>query len=308
MKIAFFGANSYIAKDLIRSFSDNQHIELDLFVRSPESMCVWLKQNNHPNKYNALTYDKFSKKNRYDGIINFIGVGNPAQAMGMGDLIFEITRYYDQMILEYLDEYTDTKYIFLSSGAIYGSQFIDPATISTPVSIDMNECLYNDWYGKSKLYAEIGHRHKVDLNIVDLRIFNYFSSTIDVSARYFITDILRSISTKQIFKTKNENITRDYLCAEDLYHLVQCIFSAKQINTALDCFTKAPIDKFSILENMKEKFGLSYEFDNSICAPTLNFKKNYYSLNKKASDFGYYPSKTSIACLLDEAEVLLGEY
>jgi hypothetical protein len=38
----------------------------------------------------------------------------------MGSDIFKITEKYDDMVLEYLKLHKETKYFFLSSGAVYG--------------------------------------------------------------------------------------------------------------------------------------------------------------------------------------------
>ena len=77
----------------------------------------------------------------------------------------------------------------------------------------------------------------------------------------------------------------------------------------LDCYSKAPIDKMTLLDVMKNKFGLRYSYLDSNKMSTLqNFKQHYYSLNQQASSIGYFPSKTSLDCLLQEADILLNRY
>ncbi|TAL63580.1 MAG: NAD(P)-dependent oxidoreductase [Legionella sp.] len=306
MKIAIFGATSYIAKDLIHSFSDNKEVSLDLFSRRPEAVRSWLEISLPDNKYRALSYSDFDNLVHYNAIINFVGVGNPTEAIEMGMAIFDITIQYDQKILEYLSHHPDAKYIFLSSGAVYGNDFLEPVREGTLASIDINNILPNDWYSKAKLYTEIGHRSRDKLNIVDIRIFNYFSSTMDLTASFFICDVLRSISKHEVLQTTKDNISRDYLHPGDLYQLVNCILSANKINLALDCYSRAPIDKLTLLEEMKKHFGLNYFItqSNSI-SPTLNYKRNYYSLNKIAEKIGYFPEKSSLECLYTETKKIL---
>lgn len=306
MKIAIFGASSYIAKDLIYSFSSNETVSLDLFGRQTEEISNWLKVNSLDNNYCALNYSEFSDLTSYDAIINFVGVGNPAQAIKMGAFIFDVTCQFDQIALDYLQQHPDTKYIFLSSGAVYGTNFVEPVNSGSFSCIDINTSLSNDWYSKAKLYTEIRHRSKPKFNIVDLRVFNYFSSSMNISTSYFICDVLRHIMNQEVLQTSQDNIYRDYLHLADFYQIVNCILATDKINMALDCYSKAPIDKITILEEMKEKFGLRYSFTSSNTVyPSLNYKKNYYSLNKVAESIGYFPAMTSIECLLQEAEKLI---
>ena len=193
MKIAIFGASSYIARDLIKSFSSNKRMALDLFGRFPNEIDSWLKSHSLETTYKALNYSAFDNLTFYDAIINFVGVGNPAKVLEMGASIFDVTCRYDNIVLGYLEHNPTTKYIFLSSGAAYGANFTEPAMSSTFASVDINTIVNSEWYSKAKIYAEMRHRSKHQLSIVDLRVFSYFSSTIDLTASYFISEVLRSI-------------------------------------------------------------------------------------------------------------------
>jgi hypothetical protein len=46
-------------------------------------------------------------------------------------------------------------------------------------------------------------------------VFNYFSHTQDMNARFLITDIVRAIKNKKIFKTSADNIVRDFITPLD---------------------------------------------------------------------------------------------
>jgi hypothetical protein len=41
-----------------------------------------------------------------------------------------------------------------------------------------------------------------------------------MNARFLITDIVRAIKNKKIFKTSADNIVRDFITPPDFYHLV----------------------------------------------------------------------------------------
>lgn len=307
MKIAILGATSYIATDLIRSFSSNPQIQLDLFSRFPKKITNWLDSLCLGTVYSAFNYNEFNKLIFYDAIINFIGIGSPIKALEMGASIFDITRHYDNLVLEYLEQNPTTKYLFLSSGAVYGGNFNAPVSTTTESSVDINTVANSQWYSKAKLYAELGHRNKYNFNIIDLRVFNYFSSHIDLTAGYFISEILKCIYNKEVFYTGPENIYRDYIHREDFYQLINCIlYSKKNMNMPLDCYSKAPIDKITLLDIMKNKFGLCFNIDRNI-NNLLNSKPYYYSVNYTASSIGYSPDKTSLDCILQETEIFLSK-
>lgn len=309
MHIAILGASSYIAKDLILSFSLDSKVKLSLFGRNIDEMHVWLKANALEKRYSAHNYSTFHAATTFDAIINFVGVGDPARAAAMGASILDVTLQYDQLVLDYLRVNPNTIYIFISSGAAYGSIFREPAKSLSKAEFDINRLSTNDYYGMAKLYAEAKHRSCPGLTIIDLRVFNYFSSTLNLSTQFFISDVLRAIRDKLILKTSSSNIFRDYLHPHDFYQLVNCVLAVKSpINMALDCYTKNFIDKMTLLKEMEHHFGLNYSITNDIYPinnQAVDNKKQYYSLNKAAELVGYFPTKTSLECLLQETEVLL---
>lgn len=307
MRIAVLGATSYIAQDFIRTIALRNDVALDLYGRNPEVLLTWLSIENLPAIFKVKTYSQLNKDNSYDAIINFIGVGNPADAKAMGASIFAITAEYDKMALDYLHNHPKTKYIFLSSGIAYGSNFENPVDECSKTCLDLNNQLETDWYAKSKIYCELLHRSLRHLNIIDLRIFNYFSRNIDLTNRYLITDILRAVKNQEHFYTNAQNIWRDFLHPQDFYQIVSLILAEDSINDVFDCYSQAPIDKFSLLNAIKENFSFSFSYtesaDFSINATGL--KKKYYSENYKAAFWGYKPQKTSMQCIIDEATSLM---
>src|SRR6266481_146624 len=184
-RIAILGATSQIAKDLIVSVAAAGEEILHLFARRPDEVKKWLNAVGLPGRYPA---DDFSALGKYefDAIINFVGAGNPAQVMAMGNSIFDITLRFDEMALDYLLARPACRYLFLSSGAAYGSNFDEPATRDTPAIVAINDLSPQEWYGVAKLHAECRHRSHPDLAIIDIRVFNYFSRTQDISARFLI--------------------------------------------------------------------------------------------------------------------------
>jgi len=305
MRIAILGAASQIAQNLILSFSKYKDYDFSLFSRNVALLQKWINNESLSDKYQVQEYSEFGHHQKYDVIINFVGIGDPVKAQIMGSDIFTVTEKYDDMALEYLKQNKKTKYIFLSSGAVYGGNYQEPVNKDTVAIIDINNLKLTDWYAISKLYAEAKHRSLSELSIVDVRVFNYFSHTQDMNARFLITDIVRAIKNKEVFKTSADNIVRDFITPPDFYRLIQAIINFKPINTALDCYTKSPISKFDLLDELKSEFELRYEIDKSVSiVNATGFKLNYYSMNDKAKNVSYKPKFTSLNGIIEQIQFL----
>ena len=305
MRIAILGATSQIARDLIVSFSAEEDKQLHLFARRPDEVTKWLKTVGLSGRYLVNDFSVFGAQ-EFDAILNFVGVGNPAQASAMGASIFDVTLQYDDLALNYVIQHPMCRYIFLSSGAAYCSNFDAPVDINTKATIDINNLKPQDWYAVAKLHAECRHRSLAHLPIVDIRVFNYFSHTQDMEARFLITDILRAIRYKTVLKTSPDYIVRDYLHPSDFYQLVSVLLVAPAVNTVVDCYSLAPIDKLSLLTAMQERFELLYETTKATTSVNATGAKSYYfSLNTRATDFGYQPRLTSLEGLMIESKKAL---
>jgi len=307
MKIAILGATSQIAQDLILSFSKNQHYDFSLFGRNVVVLEKWISSENLSERYQIQEYSEFGNHQKYDVIINFVGIGDPTKAQKMGSDIFKVTEQYDDMALEYLKQHRKTKYIFLSSGAVYGGNYQEPVDKDTVATIDINNLKSTDWYTLAKLYTEAKHRSLSDLSIVDVRVFNYFSHTQNMDARFLITDIVRAIKNKEVFKTSADNIVRDFITPPDFYCLIQAIIDYDSTNMALDCYTKSSVSKFNLLNELKSEFGLEYEVEDGInIVNATGIKLNYYSLNKAAKSINYNPKNSSLDGIIQEINLTLG--
>ena len=300
MKIAILGATSQIAKDLIVSFSAEETKGLHLFARRPDDVKKWLNDVGLSERYLVDEFGGFGTQ-EFDAIINFVGVGNPAQAAAMGSSIFDVTLQYDELALNYVRQHPACRYIFLSSGATYGSSFDAPVDARTKATIAINNLQPQDWYGVAKLHAECRHRSLAHLPIVDIRVFNYFSHTQDIEARFLITDIVRAIRDNTVLKTSADYIVRDFIGPDDFHKLVNAILTSPATNDVVDSYSKAPIDKPTLLAAMQLQFGLQYELVQATTGVNATGNKpHYYSLNRHAENFGYVPALNSIQGLVVE--------
>ena len=306
MRIAILGASSQIAKDLVLSFSRESGHDLTLFARRPDVVEKWAAAEGLLGRHAIFDFGVFSAGGHYDALFNFVGVGNPAQAKAMGASIFDVTLKYDELALDYVRQHPKCRYIFLSSGVAYGSSFDEPASANTKATIAINNLQPQDWYAVAKLYAECRHRALPELPIVDIRVFNYFSQTQDITARFLITDIMRAIRDQTLLKISSDYIVRDFLHPSDFHKLVSALLNAPAENVAVDCYTQAPIDKPNLLAAMHEEFDLRYEISPAVAGiNATGSKPYYYSKNTRAADFGYQPSLTSLAGIRHEMESFL---
>ena len=305
MRIAVLGATSQIAKDLILSFSTQEDHHLNLFARRPDCVKKWLDNVGLAERYLVDEFGGFGAQ-EFDVIINFVGVGNPAQTAAMGASIYDVTLQYDELSLNYVRHHPECRYVFLSSGAAYGSCFNSPVDAGTKGTIDINNLQPQDWYGVAKLFAECRHRAHPELPIIDIRVFNYFSRTQDMNARFLITDIVRAIRDNTVLQTSAEYMVRDFIGPSDFYQLIKAILTSPANNDVLDCYSKAPIDKPTLLAAMQDRFGLKYEISKTNASVNATgSKSHYFSLNDKAKNYGYHPALSSIDSILIEAESLI---
>jgi len=309
-RIAILGGTSQIARDLVRGLEAFSEHALSLYARRPDALRNWMKSLPASN-FTVGTFEEFeAADNEFDAVINFVGSGNPAQVGQLGASILDITYEFDDLALQYLKRHPGCRYIFLSSGSVYGGGFATPADDQTHASFPINQLSVQDWYGMAKVHAETRHRALAELSIVDLRVFNYFSQSSDIEARFLITDILRSIRAGQVLQTSQENIVRDYIGPKDFRQLILKVLMAPPQNVAIDCFTQAPIDKISMLERMQKDLGLRYALVEQ--RPGLlatGSKLNYYSKSRKASDLlGYYPEASSLDVVLEQSLCFLSRF
>lgn len=305
MKIAIFGASSQIARDLIVNFASNRKDELILYGRALDVIKGWCQKKIPSAVYEVQDFASFDPSTRFDVIINFVGVGNPVLAKEMGSKIFEITEEFDAMALSNLKVYPDTKYIFLSSGAVYGGEFHEPVDEHSKAQFDINHLSFTNWYAIAKFYAEARHRALSQFHITDIRVFNYFSASQDLSARFLISDMIRAIKENSVMVTSEDNIIRDFIIPDDFYGLVCSIIDSPSINQALDCYTKAPVDKFTLLDRMSNKYGLKYRIEKrDIAVNATGIKYKYYSVNRAAAKIGYQPTRTSLEGILEQVALI----
>lgn len=304
--LALLGASSQIAKDLIRSVSVQGKHDLILYVRNVAGMNDWLKGTGLEGRFPVLPYSAYGEL-EHDAVINFVGVGDPSRAQAMAGEIIELTLEFDQLVLQELKTHPRRRYLFLSSGAVYGCGFEAPVDGNSQALVPINDIGPENYYSVAKLHAEVRHRSWVDFCIVDIRVFNYFSRYIDLKSRFFISDVVNAIIDRNTLCTSADLMVRDFLHPMDFYRLIDSLLNAPAQNIAIDCYSKAPIEKFTLLNALKNKFGLAYEVtpDLATVVNATGTKPSYFSSHKIAAAFGYEPHYSSLEGLITEISALL---
>lgn len=305
--LAFLGASSQIARDLVLSMTAAGRDGLLLYVRDLPATEQWLAQHGLAGRCRVLGYDQYGR-DPHDAVLNFVGVGDPRKAVEMGASIFEITYRFDELVMRELDAHPQRRYLFLSSGAVYGNAFQQAAGPDTSASFAINQIGPQDWYAIAKLHAEARHRARSSAAIIDLRVFNYFSRTQSLESRFFITDLLRAVRERRPVTVSADYMVRDYLHPSDFHRLVEAVLAAPAANTPVDCYTSAPVDKPALLNALEQRFGLQWETaapSASVAVNATGAKPHYYSLNRRAEAFGYCPAHSSLSGVLEESAVLL---
>lgn len=304
--IAILGASSRIAGDYILWQSRQEGVELHLFVRRPQEMQDWLAQRGMSGQVRVKSYPEFGAGYAYAAVINFVGVGDPARVLAVGPDIMELTHRFDSLALDHVQRHPGCRYLFMSSGAAYGSHFDTPAQEESPAVFFLNALGKEDWYGMAKAHAECRHRAYAALPIMDIRIFNYISETLDPNARFLVTDAVRAIRDRTVLMTSAERTVRDYLHARDFCAMIDAVLAAPPTNDVVDCYSRAPIEKTEMLQALQAAHGLRYEF--SPIPEGINAtgrKPCYYSLNRRAGRLGYRPELTSLEGVLEAVRGML---
>jgi nucleoside-diphosphate-sugar epimerase len=300
--IAILGSTGYIGKSIIPHIMLLENVKIYLFSRSKDKVVEFIQaiegKKDNMQVCNYAEFDHFS----YDLIVNCAGIGNPAVLKKDFAAIFEVTEHFDTLIIAYLEKHPDATYLNLSSGAVYGTTNTGPFLASSKSLLCINELNQSEYYSVAKINSEAKHRALKHLNIVDVRVFSFFSSFVDTDANFLLSEIVRSLKNKTVFETSNADIVRDFITPFDLVQAIKIILDIQKINDSFDIYSLSPITKFEILKLFSEKFGLEFKVidDIKLVSPT-GVKNEYYPMDRKMETLGYAPKYSSLSGI--EAEM-----
>lgn len=312
MKIAIMGATSHIAKGLTERFLRRREDHLYLFARSADKITELASNNAAFNGANYTICSNYSDFHSYayDVIVNCIGVGTLNKHRGDYTLYFTVPEAFDNMAIDYINGRSrNTLYISMGSGAVYGNDHSAPVDENSVNRVKVNRITAQDYYSISRLNAEAKHRAFSRLNIIDLRVFSYFSRFINLADGYFITEVLNSIQSGKTLVTDPINMVRDYLHPDDLFLMIIKCLNAGNINCAFDVSSSKPVEKREILEYFSTVYGLKYTIGEPLDTFSATGQKSCYcSTYNAAAGIGYIPVYSSMDTIKQESKAILDEF
>ena len=296
--IAILGATGTLGLSLAHEFAADPR-GLVLFARHPDRLA------NEPfaSPVSVCPLEEF-KAADFDLVINAIGAGDPGRVAAIGVGILEITDRWDSRVLDTMD--ARTRYVFLSSGAVYGPNHFGPVGGDSRLSIPVNDRAVVPPYIMAKILAETRHRHFSNRSILDLRVFAYADSTLPRDGRFFLCDLARSIGSQLPFKTSATDMVRDYASRTEVAAMIRCWEAAGARNTPLDVYTRAPARKSDILRLAHERYGIEIHYCADIAPSGMGEKPFYASLNHAAAALGYNPQRTALEVVIDYLDGIAG--
>jgi nucleoside-diphosphate-sugar epimerase len=309
MHIAILGSTSHVAKatmEFLRRQASLTHV-----ARDQQRVRNHLEQFGYANdseQHRILTFAEFATSNIVcDAIINCVGFGTPEKVAAAGLDLYRLTDRMDELCLSYLERNPRTVFVNLSSGAVYGTAheaLIGPAAVFI---MELNQPRESDHYRLAKLHCERKHRAWQSASIIDLRLFSFFSRHIDLSSRYLICEIVRSIREHRPLVTGANDIVRDFVHPEDLADLMLRSARGIGINVAVDVFSRAALKKSELLAVAATRFGLEIVVEQQdVSASPTGTKSFYASGNNVATQVvGYSPRWTSIDAVIEQMALVI---
>ena len=307
IKVALLGSTGHVGKNLTYYFGKEKNFELLLFSRNEKKLEKTISQFKLKNNFTIRKYDEFDNLT-YDVVINCVGLSDPAKIETSKGEILETAKAFDTLTLEYLKKIPKTKLINFSSGIVYGGQFSSAVKNTNLIDENFNDGEIKSEYVLAKVRSEIKHRMLKHLNIIDLRLFSFFSRFMDLSSKFLISEVISSIKQNKKLITNEFDLYRDYIHPKDLFLLLKKCINNNPINDVFDLYSKKPIGKFELLDSLRDNFGLQYQVvPNSGFSSPTGFKENYYSKSRKAKLLGYDPQYSSIETIVNEMKYFNSE-
>lgn len=294
--IAILGATGYVGGSLGRHLAD-QGRAVTLFAREPQK----LAGRGRPLAARVRDLADFNAAD-FDLVVNAIGAGDPSRVKAVGADIVTVTASWDRRVLETMS--SRTRYVFLSSGAVYGS-FDQPLGATSPIGQPRNSADSIPAYTTAKLEAETRHRSAISRPILDLRIFGYADPSIDLKGTFLLAELARAIRDRTVFFTSPEDVVRDYAGVQELWALIGAWEHAGAPNRPLDLYSTAPAAKHDILKQCAARYGLRVEHAGKAPSTPTGAKRFYFPQGRAAADLGFKPERDTIAVLTDTIDAIV---
>lgn len=219
--------------------------------------------------------------------------------------LFETLERWDWLLIDYAKAHPACCCASISSGAVYGEGFEEPATAGTAFTLQPNQVPPGRRYGLIKLLCEQRHRAFTELSLVDLRLFAFFTRYMDFSQPFFMSDVVRAVQAGHPLVTQPTDFARDFIHPADILQLLLlCVDNHR--NACFDLYSTAPIKKSEILELFARRYGLQVQSGGAWTSLT-GAKARYYSEDRAAAALGYAPRYSAWQVLEGEMDAILNK-
>lgn len=295
--IAVLGATGYVGGSIGRLLAEEGH-PVALFARNTAG----LSEQAWPPAAEPRNLADFNAA-EFGLVINAIGAGDPRRVSSMGADILDVTTFWDHRVLDTMGP--RTRYVFLSSGAVHGTQVDRPVAADSETSRPENSLDRVPSYTLAKLQAETRHRQAGSRAILDLRIFGYADPSIDLRGGFFLAELVRAIRDKTVFVTSSEDMVRDYAGALELRALIRAWERAGAPNCALDLYTTAPAAKRDLLRVFEARYNLQTGYVAGAGYSPTGAKRFYASNDRAAANLGFRPERDTALVLTDTIDAIM---
>lgn len=303
-RIAILGATGLIGRSLTNE-AQQRGYDVTAFSRDPvKAREQFVLFGIEPGT--VFGYDEFIDQN-FDVVVNATGVGSPREINSDPTKVFAVTESMDDILLSYLHKHPECRAFNLSSGSVYGRSAGRPIQSGTPATFEVSHLRPGDFYSLAKLYSEAKHRSVPERHIIDLRVFAFVSRFLDLEESFFIAEVAKCLKEGAVFKTKPEDMMRDYATAEDLLDIIGFLMTLPPQNAAFDVVSARPVGKFALLKYLSEKFGLKYETGQLESSSPTGEKNAYYSESAALTTLGYTPRRTALQNIEQELTAILSK-
>jgi len=261
MKILLTGASGFIGKNIISHLFKKKKLSV-IIISDNEDHPFFLNLKKKLNqKLLILTKKNFFKK-KYE--IDYVFFLSSPSNNTFSNKVFDENYKFLKRVLDYLSDQKISKFVFLSSGGVYGTN-------------KKKKLLHEMFKPKNKksLYAQ--HKIKCEellndyhnqylINICILRVFSVFGPNMDFD-KYFIGNIFKHILKKSDFKIYNTNLFyRNYIFIDDL---IKIIFKSLKLNSK---FSIINVGNFNIRNDILYKTLIKYFNNNNVKPKIFNNK------------------------------------
>ena len=241
MNIALTGANGFIGSHLTKFISNLKNVNLILIVRN--------KSNS--SNYNQLTYQDFFKAREAIQIDLFIHLAAPNADYGKDRLIEKGIIDLTENILKVLSKYHCSKFIFFSSGKVYGEPGLENVIFNE--SSELNPVTD---YARSKLIAEESIEkflYKKEINYLIYRLPFVYGIGMKSNIGLLLKCLERSIP--MFILTNENNFKKSFLSVRNIEQMILNNISEQRSinNQIINISDSEPISLTKFIKIYKDK-------------------------------------------------------